>query len=79
MIHHNNFDTKGNEAVDIKEGAMYNIVEYNTVTGQKDPDSGGLDSRGDKNIFRYNTVVITARFRAFYPGGHGKRIGKAPS
>jgi len=56
LIHHNSFNTQGNEAVDIKEGAMYNVVEYNTVTGQKDPESGCLDSRGDKNIFRYNTV-----------------------
>ncbi len=55
-IHHNYFNTNGNEAVDIKEGAKKNIVEYNTVTGQKDPESGGLDSRGDENIFRYNQV-----------------------
>ncbi len=66
-IHHNNFNTLGNEAVDIKEGAMYNIVEYNTVTGQKDTESGGLDSRGDKNIFRYNTVFGNA--------GAGIRLG----
>jgi len=55
-IHHNYFDTQGNECVDIKEGAYNNIVEYNVCTGQKDPDSGGLDSRGDANIFRYNEV-----------------------
>ncbi len=66
-IHHNYFDTKGNEAVDIKEGAMYNIIEYNTVTGQKDPDSGCLASRGDKNILRYNTI--------FGCGGAGIRVG----
>ncbi len=55
-IHHNDFNTHGNEAVDIKEGAKYNLVEHNTVTGQKDPQSGCLDARGDENIFRYNTV-----------------------
>ncbi len=54
-IHHNNFDTQGNECVDIKEGATENIVEYNTCTGQLDAESGGFDSRGDANIFRYNT------------------------
>jgi parallel beta-helix repeat protein len=55
-IHHNTFNTRGNEAVDIKEGAFNNLVEHNTVTGQLDTESGGLDSRGDSNTFRYNTV-----------------------
>jgi len=53
-IHHNAFNTQGNECVDVKEGAFDNTIEYNTCTGQKDPESGGFDSRGDKNIFRYN-------------------------
>ena len=55
-IHHNFFDTQGNECVDIKEGAYNNIVEYNECTGQLDPNSAGLDSRGDNNVFRYNVV-----------------------
>src|SRR3989344_5104949 len=55
-IHHNNIDTEGNECVDIKEGSSQNIVEYNNCTGQKDKESAGLDSRGNKNIFRYNEV-----------------------
>lgn len=55
-IHHNTFNTQGNECVDIKEGSTGNIVEYNTCTGQKDPDSAGLDARGSGNTFRYNTV-----------------------
>ncbi|MBC8162040.1 MAG: right-handed parallel beta-helix repeat-containing protein [Roseiflexaceae bacterium] len=54
-IHHNNFNTQGNECVDIKEAATNNIVENNTCTGQKDPNSAGFDSRGSGNIFRYNT------------------------
>lgn len=66
-IHHNTFNTQGNEAVDIKEGAFNNIVENNVVTGQKDPESGCLDSRGDKNIFRYNDVYGCA--------GAGIRLG----
>ena len=55
-IHHNDFNTKGNECVDIKEGSSENIVEYNNCTGQIDPESGGLDSRGNNNIFRLNTI-----------------------
>jgi hypothetical protein len=56
IIHNNYIDTQGNECVDIKEGATGNIVEYNTCRGQKDSESGGFDSRGDNNIFRYNDV-----------------------
>uniref|UniRef100_UPI003594130B hypothetical protein n=1 Tax=Nostoc sp. TaxID=1180 RepID=UPI003594130B len=55
-IHHNVIDTQGNECVDVKEGASRNIVESNYCTGQLDPNSGGLDSRGNNNIFRYNQV-----------------------
>ena len=40
----------------MKEGSSGNIVEYNNCTGQKDKESAGLDSRGSKNIFRYNEV-----------------------
>lgn len=55
-IHHNLMNTQGNEGVDIKEGSSGNIVEYNSISGQKDPASGGLDSRGDGNIFRNNDI-----------------------
>lgn len=55
-IHHNLINTQGNECVDVKEGSEGNIVEYNECTGQKDQDSAGLDSRGNRNVFRYNTV-----------------------
>lgn len=53
-VHHNSFDTQGNECVDIKEAATANIIEYNICTGQLDPNSAGFDSRGNGNIFRYN-------------------------
>lgn len=66
-IHNNVINTNGNEGVDIKEGSTGNIVEYNTVSGQTDPNSGGLDSRGDGNTFRYNTVSGSA--------GAGVRLG----
>lgn len=66
-IHHNDIKTNGNECVDIKEGASENIVEHNTCSGQLDPESAGLDSRGSNNIFRYNTVLESL--------GAGVRLG----
>lgn len=66
-IHHNTIDTQGNECVDIKEGSSFNVVEYNTCTGQKDPESGGLDSRGNNNVFRFNTIQFSK--------GAGIRLG----
>lgn len=66
-IHHNTINTQGNECVDIKEGATHNIIENNYCTGQKDPNSAGLDSRGNDNIFRYNQV--------FGNKGAGVRLG----
>jgi hypothetical protein len=59
-IHHNTIETHGNECVDIKEGSRENTIEYNTCRFQNDSDSGGFDARGDKNIFRHNTVRSTA-------------------
>jgi len=58
-IHHNTIDTEGNECVDIKEAATKNLVEYNTCRGQRDPESGGFDARGNNNTFRYNRVIDT--------------------
>ncbi|MFW5852985.1 MAG: hypothetical protein ACOCUR_03060, partial [Nanoarchaeota archaeon] len=55
-IHDNYFDTQGNECVEMKEGATGNIIEHNTCTGQKDAQSGGIVSRGDGNILRYNEI-----------------------
>jgi hypothetical protein len=55
-VHNNYFDTQGNECTDIKEGSTGNIVEYNTCTGQKDENSGGFDSRGNENVFRFNEI-----------------------
>lgn len=66
-IHHNTINTEGNECVDVKEGSTQNIVENNSCTGQKDPNSAGLDSRGNGNIFRYNEV--------FGNQGAGVRLG----
>ncbi len=66
-IQYNTINTQGNECVDIKEGSRENIVEYNSCTGQMDPESGGLDARGDRNIFRYNLT--------FGNKGAGIRLG----
>lgn len=68
-VHHNVINTQGNECVEIKEGASANLVEYNTCTGQLDPDAGGIGARGDGNVIRYNVVYgnIGAGVRL---GGH---------
>lgn len=66
-VHHNTFDTQGNECVDIKEDSRENIVEHNSCTGQKDKDSGGMGSRGNENVFRYNQI--------FGNRGAGIRLG----
>ncbi|HXG61331.1 MAG TPA: right-handed parallel beta-helix repeat-containing protein [Planctomycetota bacterium] len=73
-IHHNFFDTRGNEAVDIKEASFANRVEYNEVTGQLDPDSGGLGCRGNRNVFRFNVVYGNAG-AGIRLGGDGERDG----
>ncbi|WP_431322982.1 hypothetical protein [Rhizobium sp. YTU87027] len=66
-IHDNVITTAGNECVDIKEGSSGNIIEKNSCTGQKDPNSGGFDSRGNSNVFRYNLVYDVV--------GTGVRLG----
>ncbi len=67
LVHHNSFNTQGNECVDVKENSKFNIIEYNSCTGQKDPESGGMDARGDHNIFRHNDI--------FDNEGAGVRLG----
>lgn len=59
-MHHNDIDTQGNECVEAKEGSAHNIIEYNIRTGQKDPNSGGIVSRGKANIIRYNEIYANA-------------------
>jgi len=68
-IHHNQMDTQGNECVEIKEGGYNNLIEYNLCTGQLDPASAGIGSRGNNNIIRYNTIYdnVGAGIRL---GGH---------
>ncbi|MEM7126141.1 MAG: DUF1565 domain-containing protein [Chloroflexota bacterium] len=66
-IHHNYMETLGNECVEAKEGATNNIIEYNECTGQMDPESAGIVSRGSGNIIRYNKVYGSV--------GAGVRVG----
>ena len=66
-IHHNEIIPRANECVDVKEGSTKVLVEYNICSEQLDPNSGGLDSRTDDVIFRYNEVYSNL--------GAGVRIG----
>ncbi|HEX5587891.1 MAG TPA: right-handed parallel beta-helix repeat-containing protein [Acidimicrobiia bacterium] len=54
VVRDNVIVTHGNECVDIKEGAIRNVVEHNECSGQRDPDSAGFDARGGRNVFRFN-------------------------
>jgi parallel beta-helix repeat protein len=65
-VHDNVISTRA-ECVDLKEGSELNVVERNTCSGGQDPDGSGLDSRGNHNVFRYNTVSDVA--------GKGVRLG----
>ena len=73
-VHNNFFDTRGNECVDLKEGATGNIVEYNKCTGQLDNDSGGMGSRGNGNTFRFNEIYNN-RGAGVRLGGDKKNFG----
>ncbi len=65
-IHDCVFKSEGNE-VDAKEGSEYILIEHNSCSTQKDPDSACLDTRSDHVVFRYNTL--------FDNDGSGVRIG----
>eukprot|EP00904_Undaria_pinnatifida_P009226 jgi/Undpi1/5433/HiC_scaffold_2.g00712.m1 len=56
-VYENYIDTRGNECVAVKEGAMDTVIETNYCTGQLDEDSAGIDSRASTTIIRYNKVV----------------------
>ncbi|CBN76927.1 FirrV-1-B30 precursor [Ectocarpus siliculosus] len=56
LVTGNKLVPRGNECVDIKEGATMNVVEYNDCEDQRDVESGCYDSRGNENTFRYNTA-----------------------
>lgn len=73
-IHHNIIATYGNECVDIKENASYNIVESNTCSNQQDLESGGIDVRGNDNTIANNVIsnVVGAGIRL---GGDGTKDG----
>lgn len=56
LISENMLRPRGNECVDVKEGASFNVIENNICVDQRDPESGCYDSRGNRNIFRYNSA-----------------------
>ena len=66
-IHHNTFNTRGNECVDIKEGSTGNKVYSNVCSGQLDRESAGFNSAGNGNLFYSNVVYGNA--------GSGFRFG----
>ncbi|CAM9845584.1 unnamed protein product [Scytosiphon promiscuus] len=66
-IHKNTLRTHGNECVDIKEGSINNLVEYNICEEQNDENSGGIGCRSNDNTIRWNKIAEVV--------GAGIRIG----
>ncbi|CAN0473666.1 unnamed protein product, partial [Scytosiphon promiscuus] len=56
LVTGNELTPRGNECVDIKEGASFNVVENNDCAEQLDDESGCYDSRGNDNTFRYKYI-----------------------
>lgn len=73
-IHHNRFDTQGNECVDVKEGAERNLIERNWCTGQRDERAGGISIRGNRNVVRFNAIGGN-RGAGVRLGGDGEQDG----
>ncbi|CAM9277288.1 unnamed protein product, partial [Laminaria digitata] len=55
LVDNNDITTRANECVDVKEGASFNVVQFNECEEQLDDESGCYDSRGNDNTFRYNS------------------------
>ncbi|CAM9758388.1 unnamed protein product, partial [Ascophyllum nodosum] len=74
LIYDNIIETNGNEGVNVKEGCIGTIIENNEIYIQKDEHSGGVDSRGDKSIIRYNLIEDAdgagVRLGGHYKNGH---------
>ncbi|CAN0462457.1 unnamed protein product, partial [Scytosiphon promiscuus] len=54
LVTRNELIPRGNECVDVKEGASFNVIEHNECQEQRDDESGCYDSRGNDNTFRYS-------------------------
>ncbi|CAM9196305.1 unnamed protein product [Ectocarpus sp. 13 AM-2016] len=67
IIRNNYIRTRGNEGIDVKEGSVDTVIEYNEVHMQYDKESGGIGSRGDRSIIRFNHIQDT--------DGSGVRLG----
>eukprot|EP00903_Cladosiphon_okamuranus_P020891 g19184.t1 len=57
VVRNNVIHTRGNEGIDVKEGSTGTLIENNGVHMQRDPDSGGIGSRGDYSIIRNNNIT----------------------
>ena len=58
LVTGNELIPRGNECVDVKEGASFNVIEYNECQEQLDDESGCYDSRGNENTFRYRQQSV---------------------
>ena len=58
LVTGNELIPRGNECVDVKEGASFNVIEYNERQEQLDDESGCYDSRGNENTFRYRQQSV---------------------
>ena len=52
LVTGNEIIPRGNKCVDLKEGASFNVAEYNECSEQLHDESGCYDSRGNDNTFR---------------------------
>ncbi|MDX1657464.1 MAG: right-handed parallel beta-helix repeat-containing protein [Nitriliruptorales bacterium] len=55
-VHHNFIDTNANEGVNSKEGTHDLLIEFNTVTGQRDEDAAAVNIQGDHTVVRFNEL-----------------------
>ncbi|CAM9802332.1 unnamed protein product, partial [Ectocarpus fasciculatus] len=69
IIRDNFIRTRGNEGIDVKEGTVDTLIEGNEVYMQYDPNAGGIESRGDRSIIRYNHIEDTDG-AGVHLGGH---------
>eukprot|EP00904_Undaria_pinnatifida_P002255 jgi/Undpi1/1202/HiC_scaffold_104.g14116.m1 len=67
IISNNEIMTDGNEGVDVKEGCLDTVIEYNNIAMQNDPHSAAVNSQGDDTTIVGNTIADA--------DGAGVRIG----
>ncbi|CAN0101810.1 unnamed protein product, partial [Hapterophycus canaliculatus] len=60
---------QGAEGIDVKEGSVDTLIEYNEIHMQLDDDSAGIGSRASSTIIRYN-YMDDAEGAGVRLGGH---------